>query len=304
MNKEKTTAQEFLNTWFLPANAKIAFQNFLEATNDINVQKQETALKEVYNILDSVVLGEEKDQFKTKLLPGEKYYRARIIRPEDYGKVETGISRSCDDKFSGYNEINSREPILGISGVGRNNLAGVSYLYVASNEATACMEVKSQFGDLISLATFEILEPLVVIDFSRDKAFDRELSTQYNLSMGVFFTLLMSHYSEPVKDNRSYRATQIISDYLRKTGIDGVAYRSSLSPRGVNYTIFNSHPSKIKYVSSKILIHKQANHSFWDLNEEKAVFSNPEGKMLEYDSAIAKQQKDKLKMFVKIRNDS
>ena len=213
-------------------------------------------------------------------------------------KVETGIGRLSDDKFSGYNEINSREPILGISGVGRNNLAGVSYLYVASNESTACMEVKSQFGDLISLATFEILEPLFVIDFSRDRAFDRGLSIQHNLSMGVFFTLLMSHYSEPVKDNRSYRATQIVSDYLRKTGIDGVAYRSSLSPEGVNYTIFNSHPSNIKYVGSKILIHKQANHSFWNLNEEKAVFSNPEGKMLEYDKAIADKQKDRLKEVV------
>lgn len=298
MNNEKTVAQEFLNAWVLPANAKIAFQKFLEAANGINVLEQETVLKEVYDILDCVVLGNEKDQFRNKLLPGEKYYRARIIRPEDYGKVETGISRSSDDKFSGYNEINSREPILGISGVGRNNLAGVSYLYVASNEATACMEVKSQFGDLISLATFEILEPLVVIDFSSDKAFDRELSIQHNLSMGVFFTLLMSHYSEPVKDNRSYRATQIISDYLRKTGIDGVAYRSSLSPEGVNYTIFNSHPSNIKYVGSKILIHKQANHSFWDLNEEKAIFSNPEGKMLEYDKAIADKQKDRLKEVV------
>lgn len=298
MNNEKTVAQEFLNSWVLPANAKIAFQNFLEAVNGINIAKQETALREVYGILDSVVLGNEKDQFRNKLLPGEKYYRARIIRPEDYGRVETGIGRSSDDKFSGYNEINSREPILGISGVGRNNLAGVSYLYVASNEATACMEVKSQFGDLISLATFEILEPLVVIDFSSDKAFDRELSIQHNLSMGVFFTLLMSHYSEPVKDNRSYRATQIVSDYLRKTGIDGVAYRSSLSPGGVNYTIFNSHPSNIKYVGSKILIHKQANHSFWDLNEEKAIFSNPEGKMLEYDKAIADKQKDRLKEVV------
>jgi RES domain-containing protein len=304
MDKEKNAVQEFLSTWILPANAKITFQNFLEAANGISVQEQETALKEVYDILDNVVLGNQKEQFKKELHTGETYYRARIIRPEDYGKVETGIGRSSDDKFSGYNEINSREPILGISGVGRNNLAGVSYLYVASNEATACMEVKSQFGDLISLATFVIQQPLVIIDFSRDKAFDRELSIQHNLSMGVFFTLLMSHYSEPVKDNRSYRATQIISDYLRKTGIDGVAYRSSLSPGGVNYTIFNSHPSKIKYVSSKILIHKQANHSFWDLNEENAIFSNPEGKMLEYDSAIAKQQKDRLKMFVKIYNES
>ena len=41
MNNEKTVAQEFLNSWVLPANAKIAFQNFLEAVNGINIAKQE-----------------------------------------------------------------------------------------------------------------------------------------------------------------------------------------------------------------------------------------------------------------------
>ena len=46
-------------------------------------------------------------------------------------------------------------------------------MYLASNPETACMEVKSQFGDLISLATFELIEPLHVIDFASDKQFTR-----------------------------------------------------------------------------------------------------------------------------------
>ena len=46
----------------------------------------------------------------------------------------------------GYDDINSREPILGIGSEGRNNIAGASYLYIASNPETACMEIKSQFG--------------------------------------------------------------------------------------------------------------------------------------------------------------
>ena len=86
------------------------------------------------------------------------------------------------------------------------------------------MEVKSQFGDLISLATFEIASELNIIDFSTDKSFEREFSELHNLSMGHFFTYLMSNYFLPVKNDQEYRVTQHISDYLRKTGIDGITY--------------------------------------------------------------------------------
>ena len=37
----------------------------------------------------------------------------------------------------GYDDINSREPILGIGSEGRNNIAGASYLYIASNPAVS-----------------------------------------------------------------------------------------------------------------------------------------------------------------------
>ena len=116
-------------------------------------------------------MGKEKEQFIVELTKNSRYYRARIINAEDDGDLSKGIGKTTEGKFQGYNEVNSREPLLGISGEGRNNISGASYLYLASNPETACMEVKSQFGDLISLATFELTEPLHIIDFASDNGY-------------------------------------------------------------------------------------------------------------------------------------
>ena len=119
------------------------------------------------------------------------------------------------------------------------------------------------------------------------------------MSLGVFFTNLMFRFCEPVKDKNDYRATQIIADHLRKTGIDGIAYKSYSIPGGCNYTFFNSHSSKIKFCGSKILIHKQANYSFWDYNAEKEIMSNKEGVLLAYNKEIADEQKKNLAAYLK-----
>lgn len=214
-----------------------------------------------------------------------------------------GLGRTADGKFYGYDEINSREPILGISGEGRNNIAGESYLYVASDEQTACMEVRSIFGDLISLATFEVSEVLKIVDFASDKGFEKRKSKECNMSLAEFFSLLMMQYTKPVKNKKVYRATQMISDYIRKTGIDGIAYKSFLTPGGVNYTIFNGHPSKIAFLDSRVVLHKQANHSFWDLNHESTILSNPQGKGLTYDLEPANEQKQVLANIFKALPD-
>ncbi|NBH86677.1 RES domain-containing protein [bacterium C-53] len=43
----------------------------------------------------------------------------------------------------------------------------------------------------------------------------------------------MLRFFEPVRGENAYRATQIISDYLRKTGVDGIKYRSFFVSRWV-----------------------------------------------------------------------
>lgn len=286
MNELQRFFEYMKNLGYL-VNARNQFYAFMEA-----IDSDEKLIKEcqnIYCLLNEIVLDKEKDQFFIELEKGKELFRARIIDIEDDNNPDSGVGKTKNGLFIGYNEANSREPIIGISGNGRNNVAGASYLYVASNPETACMEVKSGYGDLLSLATFKANKNMSIIDFSTDKSFQYEDTVLHDMSLGSFFTLLMAQYTVPVKNEKVYRATQILSDYLRKTGVDGIAYKSYLAPGGVNYTIFNSHPHTIKFENSRVLIHKQANHSFWDFNNKKTVFSNPDNNLMDYDQKIAEE---------------
>ncbi len=286
MNELQRFYEYMKNLGYL-VNARNQFYAFMEA-----IDSDEKLIKEcqnIYCLLNEIVLDKEKDQFFMELEKGKELFRARIIDIEDDNNPDSGVGKTKNGLFIGYNEANSREPIIGISGNGRNNVAGASYLYVASNPETACMEVKSGYGDLLSLATFKTNKNMSIIDFSTDKSFQYEDTVLHDMSLGSFFTLLMAQYTVPVKNEKVYRATQILSDYLRKTGVDGIAYKSYLVPGGVNYTIFNSHPNTIKFENSRVLMHKQANHSFWDFNNKKTVFSNPDNNLMDYDQKIAEE---------------
>ena len=284
--------KESMNAWGWSVNARNNFNKFMDAIE--TEQGLIEQIQRIQSIIDDIVLNKEISQFKKCLEVGTEYYRARIINPEDDDDLKKGIGKTQDNKFMGYDDINSREPILGIGSEGRNNIAGASYLYIASNPETACMEIKSQFGDLISLAKFKVLKPLYIIDFESEKTFQRKDTEFYGMSMGVFFSQLMLRFTQPVRGENAYRATQIIADHLRKTGIDGIKYKSFLTPGGANYTIFNCHPSAIEFCESKVLLHKQANHSFWDFNNETEIMSNKDGKMLMYDKTIADEHKKHL----------
>lgn len=292
MDENLQELKDSMNARGWSVNARINFNKFINAIE--TEQGLIEQIQRIQSIIDDIVLKKEILQFKKCLEAGTEYYRARIINPEDDDKLEKGIGETQDNKFLGYNDINSREPILGIGGEGRNNIAGASYLYIASNPETACMEIKSQFGDLISLAKFKVLKPLYIIDFESEKTFQRKDTEFYGMSMGVFFSQLMLRFTQPVGGENAYRATQIIADHLRKTGIDGIKYKSFFTPGGANYTIFNCHPSAIEFCESKVLLHKQANHSFWDFNNETEIMSNKEGEMMAYDKTIADDHKKQL----------
>ena len=234
---------ESMNSWGFAVNARIAFNKFIKAIEKENGVTDE--VQKIFNIIDDIVLGKEKEQFIVELTKNSRYYRARIINAEDDGDLSKGIGKTTEGKFQGYNEVNSREP-------------------------------------------------LHIIDFASDKQFTRSETEFHGVGLGVFFSQLMLRYTEPVRGEKAYKVTQIVSDYLRKTGIDGIAYRSFLVPDGINYTIFNSHPHKIRFCGSKVVLHKQANHSFWDFNDEQEIMSNRNGKLLTWDNEIASKHKEHL----------
>lgn len=266
--KERNEVIERLQIQALTWKGMQAFKDFVKEISEPNNYTDIT--KKVYKIIDDIVL--EKGKFKRTLKKGTKYYRARIcdmsnIKPDSGIKYDNG-------KMYGYNEENSKEPLIGISSEGRNNIKGASYLYIASNPQTACMEVKPQIRDFISLAEFKVKRDIKIIDFYSDKLFERFQSELYDMSLGEFFTRLMFAYTVPNTNPEIYKVTQNITDYIRKSGIDGIGYRSFFVKSGINYTIFNCHPNIIKYERSKIVEYYGSTDSFWDFNEKKQFYSN------------------------------
>lgn len=269
-----------LNSWGLSFNAHKKFNEIVDSILNSTSYYD----SEIFELIDNIVMSSD-SKFKSVVESGTKLYRAREISITDYANAKGLSVTKSDGKYltSGYNNFNSIEPPVGIPYEGRNNIAGVSYLYLANDPVTACSEIKSSLRSLISLANFNVQCPLNIIDFSKDVAFDRKLSIQYNMSFGVFFSLLMLSFSEP--NIKIYRFTQIISDYIRKFGVDGIAYKSFFTGK-TNYTLFNTHKSKIIFECSRILSHQFTNEIFWDFNNNSTLSSLSDSKY-EYDVKTA-----------------
>ena len=249
------------------SNASFYFNRFLERVRKNEVR--EDGSDELLNLIDKYVIGGL--QFYRTIKSGTVLYRARIINSGEI-RSDLGLSVSSDSKISGYDESNSREAPLGYSAAGRNNISGVSYLYLSSDAATACAEVKPTVRQLISVAEFEVKKQVQVIDFSDEKTFTGYSNNEDDVALGLLFSKIMLQYFVPVVDSAEYRATQIITDHIRKTGIDGVAYRSFYNERGTNYTIFNSNRSRFEFIGSRVVMLQSERRTFLDFNN-KDVFA-------------------------------
>ena len=289
VEKKRNPYSNLLKGFTQRSNASFYFNHFLDRVKRNEVREDGT--DELLNLIDKYVI--DGYQFYRTIKTGTILYRARIINSDNI-KPHFGLSVSPEGKLSGYDESNSREAPLGYSAEGRNNISGVSYLYLASDVETACAEVKPTVRQLISLAEFEVTRQVQIIDFSDEKTFESKSSSEENISLGSLFAKIMLQYFVPVVDSAEYRATQIITDHIRKTGIDGVAYKSFYNERGTNYTIFNSNRSRFEFVGSRIVMLQSERRTFLDFNNND-VFN---AKTMGYASY---NQKDADEMIKQIR---
>lgn len=238
---------------------------------------------ELLSIIDHKIIEGKSNSFRTMIPKGRKLFRARVVDPDEM-LYEKGFGiESETNNLLGFNETESREPPLGISGSGRNNYRGATYLYLSNKPATACSEIKPKIRQIISLAEFETVKSIRIIDFSSRK----HLKKEEGFDIGRLITDIMFMYYEPVTNEDEYYATQYLTDYIRKTGIDGISYRSFYDETGINYTIFNSDHRKIKFCSSRLVLFQSESKVFLDFNNAKIIKSNSVGgKKYDFDSAL------------------
>jgi len=155
------------------------FKSFLFNPDQDNCQEklQNSIVDKIFNRL----LNSENVSYITKISPYQNFYRARVIKDQDYQKNITDFDSSqyccsngllySDKGFSdreyktGFNENNHREPIFSKNG-GRNNYNEISYLYLSKDKITTIAELRPAIGSEISLATFKSLKTLKLFDLT------------------------------------------------------------------------------------------------------------------------------------------
>lgn len=130
---------------------------------------------------------------------------------------------------------------------GRANPPGIPYLYLGSLPATAVVEVRPHTGEVACVADFTIAGPLRAVDLRNP----RKLVSPFVLgdagAIGQlradipFLDRLGEELTRPVLPQGAaidYIPSQYLCEFIKKSGYDGVVYRSSAGD-GMNLALFD-----------------------------------------------------------------
>ncbi|GCD10347.1 RES domain-containing protein [Clostridium tagluense] len=133
----------------------------------------------------------------------------------------------------------------------RMSPAGISYMYVAENADTTIREIRPKIGDNILLGKFKLKKDLKILNLSEipNMPMENLFSPKYNHSLifaKEFLIEFTKEISKPMKkeDNTDveYVPTQVLAEYIKMLGYDGIKYESSLEKDEYNYVLFCSTP--------------------------------------------------------------
>lgn len=180
---------------------------------------------------------------------GKVYYRARIIDDNTaknehmlvkcYGTDSTDEDRKWywnkSNKFRGLTKEGSYvPPDPGTIRDARSNPKFIRYLYIAESPTTAVYEVRPILFSAINVAGIEVKEDLSVANI----AVDIDPNTEKSLEDWLL-SFVQSAFSAPTNNPDDYIPSQILAEYFRHLGYDGIRYGSSLHRGGYNLTIFD-----------------------------------------------------------------
>lgn len=137
---------------------------------------------------------------------------------------------------------------------GRANPKGISYLYLSSDENTALAELRPHLGQYISSAQFQIKRTLRVVDcysvprhYSYVECIFNPPVSQEEIGNAVW-SMINEAFTKPVRnadDASDYVPTQILAEFFKSEGFDGICFKSSLG-KGYNFVLFNLSDAELK----------------------------------------------------------
>lgn len=129
---------------------------------------------------------------------------------------------------------------------GRANPKYIRYLYVSESPTTTLFEIRPFIFDAVNVAQIRVNSPLKIANI----AVELDLSKNKNTTIEMYVMgMIQGAFSKPTNNPDDYIPSQIIAEYLKSLGYDGIRYNSSLHFGGVNLTIFNH--DKCEAISSQ-----------------------------------------------------
>lgn len=197
---------------------KFQWKDFIEEIKFKNRFHSDILNKEIFRI----ILERNVKSYKN----GAKFYRARISNNKGFSKEEMGAPPP--EKISG----------------GRVNSQGIHCLYLADSEKTTIHEVRAGLYDYVTIAEFELLKDIKVINLTEiDKNSPFQTDNMEMLAINLFHLKeIANEISKPLRknvDSLEYLPTQYISDFIKKEGFDGIEYKSVMNKEGNNLAIFD-----------------------------------------------------------------
>lgn len=135
-------------------------------------------------------------------------------------------------------------PLLHAAHEGRVNPKGIPCLYAASDKETAMAEVRPWVGGQVSVSQLRIMRELKLIDFSKghDSKFNFFFEEPPPLEREQhIWEQVDQAFSKPITSdlsNAEYVPTQVIAEYFKNKGFDGLVYKSKLGA-GFNFALFD-----------------------------------------------------------------
>ncbi len=170
-------------------------------------------------------------------------YRARIIPPERTYLTKSDMG--C--------------PPRGKATAGRANPLGIPYLYLCKNEETTYYEVRALYLDKLAIGSFKTIRDLNILDFTSALSLyyaynNSTISLSEVIAKQKLLYYISKDLSKPLRRYDSeleYVPTQLICEYCKINGIDGICFNSSLHNGGVNVVLFDSSAAECIKVQSR-----------------------------------------------------
>jgi RES domain-containing protein len=181
-----------------------------------------------------------------RLQAGAHLWRARVgngWRPQNVGDGLT-------EEFPSPLEPDEMKPRTDRAPEGRANPKGIPYLYLATHRDTAIAEVRPWMGSHVSIGEFVLTKDIRVVNavtddhrlvfyLSEPEPAEREQAVWRDIDRA---------FSRPVtqmEDSADYAPTQVLAEFFKENGLDGIAYGSALGA-GHNVVLFDLGAARLR----------------------------------------------------------